>query len=127
MQCFRGVSRRAPPMHFWHPRLLRRRQFDAAGVQTESTHHRRLLDARSPSCASRYLQSSLKPEEWRPIHRDGPHESLSNEMKGSTVGHGRAMKAKNAILDITCAAAGVGVAIWLVVAHQDRLRLREEN
>jgi hypothetical protein len=37
------------------------------------------------------------------------------------------MKAKNAILNITCAAAGVGVAIWLVVAHQDRFRLREEN
>ena len=37
------------------------------------------------------------------------------------------MNPKNAILDITCATAGVGVAIWMVVAHQDRLRLREEN
>ena len=37
------------------------------------------------------------------------------------------MKAKNAIFDITCATAGVGVAIWMVVGHQDRLRLREEN
>jgi hypothetical protein len=48
-------------------------------------------------------------------------------MQGSTVGRGRTMKAKNAILDITCVTAGVGVAIWMVVAHQDRLRLQEEN
>ena len=48
-------------------------------------------------------------------------------MQGSTVDCGRAMKATNAIVDITCAAAGVGVAIWLVVAHQDRNKLREEN
>ena len=37
------------------------------------------------------------------------------------------MKAKNAILDITCAIAGVGVAIWMVMEHQARLRLRDEN
>ena len=43
------------------------------------------------------------------------------------MGCGKAMKAKRAILDITCATAVAGVAIWLVVGHQDRLRLREEN
>jgi hypothetical protein len=37
------------------------------------------------------------------------------------------MKAKSAILDITWATAVVGVAIWLVVGRQGRVRLREEN
>ena len=37
------------------------------------------------------------------------------------------MKANNAILDITCAIVGVGVAIWMVMEHQARLRLRDEN
>jgi hypothetical protein len=61
------------------------------------------------------------------MHRDGAHESLSNEMCSSTVGCGKAMKVKSAILDVTCATAVLGVAIWLALGHQARLRLREEN
>ena len=37
------------------------------------------------------------------------------------------MTAKGVILGVLCAAALVGVAIWLAVEHQARLRLAEEN
>lgn len=37
------------------------------------------------------------------------------------------MKAKSVILSVLCATALVGVAIWLAVEHQARLRLGEEN
>jgi hypothetical protein len=37
------------------------------------------------------------------------------------------MKAKSVILSVLCATALVGLAIWLIVEHQIRLRLGEEN
>ena len=37
------------------------------------------------------------------------------------------MKASNIVISILCATALAGVAIWLAVEHQDRLRLADEN
>jgi hypothetical protein len=63
----------------------------------------------------------------RPILRDGAQESLSIEMRSATVGDSRIMKVKSVILGVLCAAAVVGVAVWLGVGYQARVGLEEEN
>ena len=61
------------------------------------------------------------------MHRDVAHESLSIEMRSATVSYSRIMKVKSVILGGLCAAAVVGVAIWLGVGYQARVGLEEEN
>ena len=63
----------------------------------------------------------------RLIHRDGVRAVLSNETRSGRVGRGKGMNAKRVMLSVLCATAGVGVAVWLAVEYQGRLRLGEEN
>ena len=48
-------------------------------------------------------------------------------MGSGRVGRGNTMKAQSVILSGLCASVLVGLAIWLAVEHQARLRLGEEN
>jgi len=62
-----------------------------------------------------------------PIQRDGWVAVLSNEDESGNVSRGSAMKATSIVISVLCAGAVVGVAIWLAVEDQARLRLADEN
>ena len=63
----------------------------------------------------------------RPIQVDGGQAIPSNGMEGGSMGCARTMKTRSVILGVLCAAAVVGVASWVAVGYQARLRLEEEN
>ena len=61
------------------------------------------------------------------IQRDLLLAVLSNETKSGEAGRSKDMLPKSVMLSLLCAAATVGVAMWLAVGHQARLKLGEEN